>query len=80
MPTAFVLIKCEEGAEDRIMSNLDGKDTIREIQPTVGHYDFVAKITSPDIELLDELIGEIHCNDKVRSTNVLRLNEAVEAA
>ena len=62
------------------MSKLDGKDTIREIQPTVGHYDFVAKITSPDIELLDELIGEIHCNDKVRSTNVLRLNEAVEAA
>jgi len=80
MPTAFVLIKCEEGAEARIMSKLDGKDTIREIQPTVGHYDFVAKITSPDIELLDELIGEIHCNDKVRSTNVLRLNEAVEAA
>jgi len=80
MPTAFVLIKCEDGAEERIMRNLDRKDTIRELQPTVGHYDFVAKITSPDIEHLDEIIGEIHCNDKVRSTKVLRLNEAVEAA
>jgi len=79
MPTAFVLIKCDEGAEGRIMSNLDRKDTIHEIQPTVGHYDFVAKITSPDMERLDEIIGEIHCNDKVRSTKVLRLNEAVEA-
>jgi DNA-binding Lrp family transcriptional regulator len=80
MPTAFVLIKCEEGAEDRIMRNLDGNDTVREIQPTVGHYDLVAKITSPDIEHIDKVIGEIHCNDKVRSTKVLRLNEAVEAA
>ena len=79
MPTAFVLIKCEEGAEGRILSNLDRKDTIHEIQPTVGHYDFVAKITSPDMEHLDKVIGEIHCNDKVRSTKVLRLNEAVEA-
>jgi DNA-binding Lrp family transcriptional regulator len=80
MPTAFVLIKCEEGAEGRIMSNIHGKDTIKEIQPTVGHYDLVAKITTPDVEHLDEVIGEIHCNNKVHSTKVLRLNEAVEAA
>ena len=60
------------------MSNLDRKDTIHEIQPTVGHYDFIAKITSPDMEHLDEVIVEIHCNDKVRSTKVLRLNETVE--
>ena len=80
MPTAFVLIKGEEGAEDKIKSNLDGKDTVSEIQSTVGHYDFIAKITSPDVDHLDEIIGEIHSNDKVRSTKVLRLNEAVEAA
>ena len=80
MPTAFVLIKGEEGAEDKIKSNLDEKDTVSEIQSTIGHYDFVAKITSPDVDHLDEIIGEIHGNDKVRSTKVLRLNEAVEAA
>jgi DNA-binding Lrp family transcriptional regulator len=80
MPAAFVLIKCEEGAEVRIMNNLHGSDTISEIQPTVGHYDFVAKIISPDIDHLNEIIREILCNDKIRSTNVLRLNEAVEAA
>jgi DNA-binding Lrp family transcriptional regulator len=80
MPTAYVLIKCEEGAENKLMRKLDRKDTIRKIEPTVGHYDLVAKITSPDTEHLDELIGEIHSNDKVHSTNVLILNEAVEAA
>ena len=80
MPTAFVLIKCEEGAERKIMRRFCGKDTVREIQPTVGHYDFVAKITSPDVEHLDKIIVEIHRNDKVRSTNVLRLNEIVEAS
>jgi DNA-binding Lrp family transcriptional regulator len=80
LPTAFVLIKCEEGADGKIMSSLDKKDAIREIQPTVGHYDFIAKVTSPDMERLYEIIGEIRCNDKVRSTNVLKLNEMVEAA
>jgi DNA-binding Lrp family transcriptional regulator len=78
MPTAYVLIKCKDGAQGRITSNLGGKDTIREIQPTVGHYDFVAKITSPDIEHLDQVIGEIHYNDKVRSTKILRLNESLK--
>jgi DNA-binding Lrp family transcriptional regulator len=80
LPTAFVLIRCEEGAEGKIMSKLDGKDSIGEIKPTVGHYDFIAKVTSPDMEHLDKIIGEIRHNDKVRSTNVLRLNELVEAA
>ena len=80
MPTAFVLIKCEEGAEGRIMNKIGGKYTVKEIQPTVGHYDFVAKIISPDMEHLDKMIGEIHRNNEVRSTNVLRLNETIEAA
>ena len=80
MPTAFVLIRCEEGAEERIMRKYNGKNSVGEIKPTVGHYDFVAKITSPDADRLDEIIEEIHCNDKVRSTNVLRLNELIEAA
>jgi len=80
IPTAFVLIKCEDGAETKIRHSLDKKNTIKEFQPTVGHYDFIAKITSPDTKRLDEIIGEIHSNDKVRSTNVLRLNEAVEVA
>ena len=62
------------------MRKYNRKNSVREIQPTVGHYDFVAKITSPDVDRLDEIIEEIHRNDKIRSTNVLRLNETAEAA
>lgn len=79
MSTAFVLIKCKDDAEGSI-GNLDETEVKGEIEPTVGHYDFVAKITSPDMKHLDKAIGEIHRDDKVRSTHVLRLNEPVEAA
>ncbi len=81
LPTVFVLIKCEDGADDKIMESLDKTDTRWDIQPTIGHYDMIAKITSPVIEHLNDTIEEIRGNDKVRSTKVLlRLADTVEAA
>jgi hypothetical protein len=71
MPTAFVLIKCEEGAEDKIRRRLDKKDVKMDVQPTIGHYDLVAKVTSPSLEHLNETIEGICGNDKVLSTRVL---------
>ncbi len=53
------------------MKGLDKADVVMDIQPTVGHYDLIAKITSPSTEHLNETIEEIHENDKVRSTKVL---------
>src|SRR5947209_28033 len=70
MPTAFAQVRCEEGVKINIIKNIDGRDVIGEIQSTVWHYDFVAKITSPDMEHLDEIIEKTHCNDKVHLTNV----------
>ncbi len=75
MPSAYVLMKCEEGAEKRIINNLNVEDTIREVQPTIGHYDLIAKITTPTIEHMDEIIREIHKNNEVLSAKVLRTNE-----
>ena len=75
MPSAYVLMKCEVGAERRIIKNLSEEDTIGEVQPTIGHYDLVAKITSTTIEHMDEIIKEIHRDDKILSTKVLRMNE-----
>ena len=81
MPTAFVLIKCEEGEEPRLMMKLAGTDWIREVQPTVGHYDLLTKVASPSVEQLNKVIEEIHGHDKVRSTKVLlKMNEIAEAA
>jgi len=81
MPTAFVLIKCEEGEEARIMRKLAGTDWVREVKPTVGHYDLLTKVASPSVEQLNEVIEEIHGHDKVSSTKVLlKMNEIAEAA
>ena len=81
MPTAFVLIKCEDGAERKIMRSFDKTDVRWDVQPTVGQYDFIAKIASPSLEHLNEIIEEIRANDEVRSTKVLLgMAEAAEAA
>ena len=71
MPTAFVLIKCEEEEISKIKRGLDKTKVIMDVQPTVGHYDLVAQVTSPEIDRLNDIIEKIHGNDKVHSTKVL---------
>ncbi len=81
MPTAFVLIKCEDGAEQKIRKSFDRTNVRMDVHPTVGHYDLVAKITSPSSRHLYETIEKIHGNDEVRSTKVLLgVSEIAEAA
>ncbi|TLX95826.1 MAG: Lrp/AsnC family transcriptional regulator [Thaumarchaeota archaeon] len=81
MPTAFVLVKCEQGTEERIIQDLNRSDSIREVQPTIGHYDLIAKITSPSTEHINDIIEEIQRDDKVHLAQVLlRMNQIVEAA
>ncbi len=80
MPTAFVLVKCEQGTEERIIQDLNRSDSIREVQPTIGHYDLIAKITSPSTEHINDIIEEIQRDDKVHLAQVLlRMNQIVEA-
>ena len=75
MPTAYVLLRCKEGSEELIMEDHAGTNTIREILPTIGHYDLIAKISSPHTESIDEVIGRIHRDEKVRTAKVLRTND-----
>jgi len=71
MPMAFVLMKCDKGTEDGIIQNLADCDCITEVQPTIGHYDLVAKFTSHNMDDLNELIEEVRRDDKVRYSKVL---------
>lgn len=71
MPTAFVLIRCEEGEEHTITNDLDETKVRVDLQPTVGHYDLVAKVESSETDQLNEMIDKIRGNDKVSSTQVL---------
>ena len=78
MPTAFVLVKCEQGTEKRIIQDLNRSDSIREVQPTIGHYDLVAKFTSSNMDDLNELIEQVRRDGKVCSAKVLLgISEAV---
>ena len=79
MPSAYVLMKCEEGKESEIVKNLSRTGYMKEVQPTIGHYDLVAKLTFPNVDSLDGIIEEILCDDNVRSTRVLRMNETMES-
>lgn len=75
MPTAFVLMRCEDGAEKRIMRNLVRSEAISEVAPTIGHYDLIAKISSPAPDDVEDMIRRINRDDQVRAAKVLRMNE-----
>jgi len=81
MPTAFVLMRCDEKDELEIKRSLHEMGVTVVVRSTIGHYDIVAKITSPNLEHLNEALEDIHGNNKIRSSKVLLgVKQAAEAA
>ena len=56
MATAYVLINCELGSEEAIISQLKAINGVKEVHGTFGAYDILAKIESPTVEALREII------------------------
>tara|TARA_B100001750_G_scaffold241164_1_gene252138 strand:- start:750 stop:989 length:240 start_codon:yes stop_codon:yes gene_type:complete len=72
MAEAYILINCEIGSEEEVISALKNIDSIKEVHGTFGAYDILAKIESPQIEDLRETITwKIRKIDKIRSTLTL---------
>ena len=72
MATAYVLIKCELGAEEAIISQLKNLEGVIEVHGTFGAYDVLAKIESGTVEALRETITwKIRKIEKIRSTLTL---------
>jgi len=72
MATAYVLINCELGSEELIIQQLKNIDDISEVSGTFGAYDILAKIESPTVETLREIITwKIRKIDHIRSTLTL---------
>ena len=72
MATAYVLINCELGSEESIIQELKNLDGVIEVHGTFGAYDVLAKIESPTIEVLREIITwKIRKIDQIRSTLTL---------
>ena len=72
MAEAYILINCEIGSEEEVITALKNIDSIKEVHGTFGAYDILAKIQSTQVEDLRETITwKIRKIDKIRSTLTL---------
>ena len=72
MGTAYVLISCELGSEERIIDSLKQIESVKEVHGTFGAYDIIAKIENSNTDKLRETITwNIRKLENVRSTLTL---------
>ncbi len=72
MATAYVLINCELGSEEAVISELKSVEGVKEVHGTFGAYDIFAKVESNLVEALREAITwKIRRIPKIRSTLTL---------
>ena len=72
MPTAYVLINYEIGAEQNILNKLKNVLGVVEVSEVNGVYDIVVKIASDNLDSLKETITQhIRTIDSIRSTMTL---------
>ncbi len=69
MPTAYVLLNCDLGAESDIINKIKQVPEVVEVSGVFGVYDIIVRVTSDDMDKLREIITwNIRKIDKVRST------------
>ena len=72
MTKAFVLINCELGSEEHVISELKTFSDVKEVQGTFGAYDIIVEVSSESIEKVRETISwKIRKIEKIRSTLTL---------
>jgi len=74
MEKAYILISCEVGTENELLSQLKEIPEISKVIITYGDYDIVAEAETENAEKMDNLItSQIRKFDKIRSTITLRV-------
>lgn len=72
MTTAWVLINCRHGCEERLLEELVKiSDEVREARATYGSYDVVLKIVTTNADSLSSLMTMIRKRAGVQSTVTL---------
>ena len=72
LATAYVLINCELGSEEAVISELKSIEGVVEVHGTFGAYDILAKVELSLVEALRETITwKIRKIAKIRSTLTL---------
>jgi DNA-binding Lrp family transcriptional regulator len=70
--TAYVLINCDLGAEESVISQLKSINDVSEVHGTFGAYDVLAKLLSEKTENIRETITwKIRKINQIRSTLTL---------
>ncbi|NWJ42926.1 MAG: Lrp/AsnC family transcriptional regulator [Thaumarchaeota archaeon] len=76
MAEAYVLVNCDLGAEEEIISGLKQIEQVKEVHGTFGAYDIIAKVQAESTDKLREAITwEIRKMAKIRSTLTLTVVE-----
>ena len=79
MPTAYVLINSEIGAEDVVLKELKKIKNVVEAYTVYGVYDIIAKVQAESMEKLKECVTwNIRRLEKVRSTLTMIVIEPTE--
>lgn len=74
MEKAYILISCEIGQENELLSQLQKIKEISNVMITYGDYDIVAEAETENAKIMDELItSKIRKFNKIRSTITLRV-------
>jgi len=77
MPTAFVLINVELGAEEELVRELKKVENVKAVYVVYGVYDIIAKIEGDTMEKVKETVTwKIRRLEKVRSTLTMIVVEA----
>jgi DNA-binding Lrp family transcriptional regulator len=70
--TAYVLINCDLGSEERVLSELKSIKKVTETKGVFGAYDIVTKIEAPSSQMVKDLItSKIRRIERIRSTLTL---------
>jgi len=70
--SAYVLINCDLGSEEDVISHLKTIDGVKEVHGTFGAYDVIVKMESDNHETLrDTLTWKIRKMERIRSTLTL---------
>ena len=76
MAEAYVLVNCDLGAEEEIISGLKQIEQVMEVHGTFGAYDIIAKVQAESADRLREAVTwKIGKMDKIRSTLTLTVVE-----
>ena len=76
MPEAFVLVNCELGAEEEVISGLRTLEHVKNVYGTFGAYDIIAEVDADTNDKLRETITwKIRKMNKIHSTLTLTVVE-----